>query len=40
MGDKSPKAKNKLKKHTQTQKEKRQQAHEAMMAAKQKAPSK
>ena len=37
MGDKSPKAKDKHKKHTHTQKEKRQQAHEAMMAAKQKA---
>jgi hypothetical protein len=37
MGDKSPKSKDKLKKHTHTQKEKRHQAHEALMAAKQKA---
>jgi hypothetical protein len=34
MGDKSPKSKDKAKKHTQTTKEKKHAAHEALMASK------
>jgi hypothetical protein len=36
MGDKSPKSKEKTKKHSQAQKERKHAAHEAIMAAKRK----
>lgn len=35
MGDKSPKAKDKAKKQTQTTKQQKRSAHEALMASKQ-----